>query len=105
MSKIAPFITALQQGEQLTNAASWKSGAVKVNLASVLVTVVTTILPMFGVTVPLPDAAVAGIAGLIATGIYNAYVHLATSKTVGLRPKQKPTPIPTGTKPPDNFVV
>jgi len=102
--KIAPFITALQQGRQLTNAAAWKSGAVKINLASILVTIITAILPMFGVTIPLPDAAVAAIAGLIATGVYNVYVHLATSKTVGLRTKSKPPTI--GAAPPtDNFGI
>jgi len=97
--QIAPFLTALQQGQQLASSAAWKSGAVKVNIASVLVTVITAILPMFGITIPLPDGVIAAAAGLIATGIYNIYVHLATSKTVGLKPKSG------AHVPPDNFGV
>ncbi len=82
MSKIVLLIEALYKGRQLANSAAWKNSAI---LASFLGTAFA-LGRAFGYDLGLSDEHVASIAGAVLL-LVNGYVHMATSKSVGLKAK------------------
>jgi hypothetical protein len=81
-------LNALYKGTKLANSEAWKGGAIKANLVLFLGALVS-VASAFGFGVAIPPGTLEAVAGLLVTAysLFNAYVHTATSTSVGLSPK------------------
>lgn len=94
VKQVTTLLGALQKGSKLANSGAWKDVAIKTNLVSFLAAVVSA-AAAFGFGVPIPPGTIETVAALIVggLGLYNTYVHTATSNSVGLSPKPPPADV------------
>lgn len=83
---ITELIRALQAGEELKNAATWKNTQAITGAITAVLGFVALVLPYIGVKIETTPDQLSAIAGGIAAvvGLFNGYTTIATSKKVGL---------------------
>lgn len=91
MKNLMALIEALHKGKQLANPAVWKNSAILVSLLGGFLGSAAALAKEMGYDTGLTQADWAAIAGSVAL-IYNAVVHVTTSRTVGLPSPRKPDP-------------
>jgi hypothetical protein len=86
LDTIANILTALQEGEALSNSTIWKNKALWVNA---VVPGITFIPLFYDVSITSEQAgAIAGIAFTF-TSLFNNFIHAATTTKIGLRGKSQ----------------
>ena len=85
VTKLFSAIEVLQKGKALQNPETWKNNSA---LMSIILGALA-LIPQFFPNIPLDTSAQNAIAfGLVsAIGVFNGYVHIASSDKVGLPPK------------------
>lgn len=78
------FLRALQAGEELVNATTWKDRQALVNALTVLVISGVAIAKAYGYTVPFSDDRLTVTVAVVVGGLFNVWATLATSKRVGV---------------------
>lgn len=84
MNKIWAIIEALQKGKELKNRETWKNAAALTSIFSAFFGAMLLFLPELE-TIINPAAKSTIINGIVEIVlVFNAYTHIATSKTVGI---------------------
>lgn len=86
---ITELIKALQAGQELKNAATWKNTQSITGAITAILGFVSLVLPYVGVKVEISSDQIIAIAGGVAAvvGVFNSYTTIATSAKVGLPPR------------------
>ena len=86
---VPAVLSAMKEGEELENAATWKDRAVATNTVVALFGAALGIARAFGYTFAIDDATLAQLAaGVVAlVAVANSVLHVVTDKRVGLQPK------------------
>ena len=95
--RLLSYFKALQEGVELAKADTWKNRATAVNALVVFLTALAGLAPQFGWDFShVSQETLTALAGGIfaAASLFNGYVHLASSKKVGLPPKPRRRPPP-----------
>lgn len=86
---ITEMFRALHAGQELRNKEGWKNAQATANHIAVILAAIVSALAMAGVDLHFtPDSIVliaGGVAGVL--GIVNSYLTVATTKSIGVRPK------------------
>lgn len=80
--KLMALKDALNYGEELNNKELWKTSAVLVSISGFIQAVMVFVPGLQGVDAYLVDKLSNGVYAAVC--IYNAYIHVATSKSIGL---------------------
>lgn len=86
---IRELIRALNAGEELRNAATWKNTQATTGAITAILGFVALVLPYIGVKIETTPEQLSAIAGGVAAvvGLFNGYTTIATSAKVGLPPR------------------
>ncbi len=88
------FLRALQAGEELVNAVKAKNAQKIINAITVLVVSGVSLAKAYGYTIPFTDDQLVLAVTVVATGLFNIWATLVTSKRVGLSLKRSDSPPP-----------
>jgi len=88
------FLRAMQAGEELVNAVKAKNAQKIINALTVLVVSGVSLAKAYGYTIPFTDDQLVLAVTVVATGVFNLWATVATSKRVGLSLKRSDSPPP-----------